>query len=68
MPEERPPPRKPVLSFEVDDVIELDEVSMNLTPETGSPRPSARPVLTFEADQVMEFTDQAIPPDETPTA
>lgn len=69
MAEEIRPPKKPIFSFEVDDVIEVDEVSMNLTPESGLPASSTgRSVLTFEADEVLELTEPAISPDEKPSA
>jgi len=69
MTEEIRPPKKPVLSFIVDNVIEVDELSINLTPETDLPASSSgRSVLTFEADEVLELTEQAITPDEKPSA
>ncbi|MGD9714624.1 MAG: hypothetical protein AB7V46_21585 [Thermomicrobiales bacterium] len=69
MAEEIRPPKKPVLSFEVDHVIEVDEVSINLTPESGLPASSSdRSVLTFDADEVLELTEPAIMPDENPPA
>jgi hypothetical protein len=69
MAEETRPPNKPVLSFEADDVIEVDEVSINLTPEAGLPSSSSgRSVLTFEADEVLELTEPAIMHDEKPSA
>jgi len=69
MADEIRPPKKPVLSFEVDDVIEVDEVSINLTPESGLPASSSgRSVLTLEADEVLEMTEQAIVHDVKPSA
>jgi len=60
---ETKPTRKPVLSFELDDVIEISEPGIEVPRGgQGGPAPAGRPqALSFEADEVLEFNDKAIP-------